>query len=118
MLFKEMLFLYNTEKVYGQIINYETHVDDDGDIFHTPIYKFKTKQGQQIIQSSNISFKYKNLEKDIPIRYKKNNPKHCQIDMLIHSFLPPIIFAILGICVIIISRKRTQPNKGTNELRH
>ncbi len=100
---KTLRFLKDSERTIGTVIELERIKDSDGDTFK-PIFKFKTRQNQEIIHrhisSSNPSSW--GIGDEVAIAYDYNNPTDARVLTYFGTFSWTIVLTAIAIPLIVV----------------
>jgi magnesium-transporting ATPase (P-type) len=97
------LFLKNSLKAAGKIIDYKKNNNLDIWLRYSPIIEFKSVDNQLIIFQSDrlIESNEKSIGQIVKVRYDKNFPEYAKEDSFLNLWLPSIFFIIL--CLFLLS---------------
>jgi len=86
-------FIANSLPAQATVIRIDETKDDDGNIFHKPVYTYTTKTGETFTDRTSMSDGREYQIGDIiPIRYLSSSPQESRINYFFHIWFIPIFF--------------------------
>ena len=93
------LFLGRAQKTQGTVINmvYSHHQDGDGG--YSPVYRFRTITGQEVVVTDNVSSSPPQFQvgQTIDVFYDPENPQNARINKWFNLYFVPMLLGFMGL---------------------